>query len=88
VDFVKIFGSSRSNECGCSYLETLGDLLSFSIRRIRNKHEAVAICKALRDHKCNKQTPNPEHITSCSDALGRVLMDVLNVTEEELRGRG
>jgi hypothetical protein len=73
IDFIRISGGTKDNECGCSFLDSLADLLTFSIRRIRNIHESRAICKNLRMHRCNKVKPNREHITSCADALGRVL---------------
>jgi len=87
IDYVKIHGTSRGDDCGCSYHEALADLLTFSIRRIRNHHEAISIVKNLRDHKCHKMRPNKEKITSCADAIGRAVQDALKVTENELRGR-
>jgi hypothetical protein len=88
VDYIKIHGTSRGDDCGCAYHEALADMLTFSIRRIRNHNEAKLIVKALRDHKCHRYQPNREKITSCPDAIGRVVQDALGVTEEELRGRG
>jgi len=87
IDYIKIHGTSRGDDCGCSYHEGVADLLTFSIRRIRNHHEAIAIVKNLRDHKCHRMRPNKEKITSCLDAIGRAIQDALNVTEDELRGR-
>jgi hypothetical protein len=87
VDYVLIHGTSRADDCGCSYHSAVADLLTFSCRRIRNHNEAIAIVKNLRDHKCHKMRPNKEKITSCADAIGRAIQDALNVTEEELRGR-
>lgn len=87
VDYIRINGTNKQDVCGISWIEAISDLLTFSIRRIRNKHEAKAICKALRDHKCLGIAPNKEHIQSCSDAIGRVMMEVLQITEDELRGR-
>jgi hypothetical protein len=87
VDYVRISGTSRKDDCGCAYISTLADLLTFSIKRIRNHNEAKLIVKALRDQKCNRYAPNREKITSCPDAIGRAVQDALGVTEEELRGR-
>lgn len=73
IDYIKIYGGHKNADCGCSFLESLSDLLTFSIRRIRNEHEAKAIVKNLRFHKCNRITANPDRITSCVDAIGQVL---------------
>lgn len=83
IAFIRIFGGNKSSPCGASFYETLGDMLTFSIRRIRNKHEAQAIVKNMRYHRCNNITPNPEHLVSCVDAIGKVLEGVLNVKEEK-----
>jgi hypothetical protein len=82
VDYIRISGCSKENECGGSWFETLADTLTFCVRRIRNTHEADAICKNLRQHRCNKIIPNREHITSCADAIGRVLEEVLKRPDE------
>ena len=73
IDYIKIFGGRKDNDCGGSFLESMADMLTFSIRRIRNEHEAKAIVKNLRFHKCNRCVANREHITSCVDAIGQVL---------------
>ena len=76
IEFIRIIGSG-SNNCGGSFYESLSDMLTFSIRRIRNQYEADSIVKNLRHHRCNKIIPNRNHITSCSDAVGQVLHQVL-----------
>ena len=78
IEFVRIVGNNKSGDCGCSWLESLSDILTFSIRRIRNEHEAKAIIKNLRYHRCNKITPNKDHIVSCVDAIGQVIERVLD----------
>ncbi len=77
VEFIRIFGSTKTNNCPNSFFEALADTLTFSIRRIRNNFEAQQICKNLRYHKCLACPPNKNHITSCSDAIGQVLEEVL-----------
>ncbi|MEM3036137.1 MAG: hypothetical protein QXS18_04955 [Thermoplasmata archaeon] len=78
VDFIKIFGCTKTNDCLNSNMEALSDLLTFAIRRIRNKYEADAIIKACAYHRCNKVIPNQEHIVSCVDAVSKVLLQILN----------
>jgi len=81
IDYVKIEGCKKRNDCGNAPLEAIADLLSFSIRRIRNQHEADAIIKALSNHRCNRVIPNPDHIVSCYDAIGKVLKKELIADE-------
>ena len=83
IDFVRIQATSKDNNCAVSFLEAFSDMLTFAIRRIRNKHEAEAIVKNLRFHKCLNCPPNKDHIQSCSDAVGQVLEQVLKPYEKE-----
>jgi hypothetical protein len=87
IDYIKIHGTNKTTDCGHSFLESMSDMLTFSIRRIRNRNEAILICKSLRDHNCNRQQPNREGIKSCVDAIGRVIQEALGISESELRGR-
>lgn len=77
IDYVLVSASSKDNNCAVSFLQTLADMTSFAIRRIRNEHEARAIIKNLRFQKCLQCPPNKDHTCSCSDALGQVLEQVL-----------
>jgi hypothetical protein len=80
IDFIKVYGGQQGElGCGETFYQSLSDLLTFSIRRIRNEHEAKAIIKTLRYHKCNLRTANVENLTSCVDAIGSVLEKELNL---------
>ena len=83
IDFIRIVSSSRKNPCATSFMDAISDLLTFSIRRIRNSYERDAIIKNLRHQQCLNCPPNKDHTKSCSDAIGQVLQDVLQKTEEE-----
>ncbi len=72
IDYIKIYSGNKDNDCGGSFFECMADLLTFSLRRAKGD-ETKAIIKAMRHHKCNKMSPNKEHITSCVDAIGQVL---------------
>lgn len=85
IDYIKIKGSSSVNNCGESWLETCADDLTFMIRRIKNHGDAIAIVKNYIRHRCNKMIPNEKHINSCSDAIGRVIAEVLGVDINEAR---
>ena len=83
IDYIKIYGGQHGEVgCGETFFQALSDLLTFSIRRIRNEHEAKAIIKTLRYHICNKKIPNPDHTQSCVDAIGQVLEKELVVLEK------
>jgi hypothetical protein len=91
IDYIKIYGEARSNDCGCSALESLADLISFILKRVdvRKRSEGRLLVKALRDHRCNKPClASPKDRTlSCSDAVAQILQAELQITNEELRGR-
>ncbi len=71
---------ARNNDCGKSAVESIADLVTFALRRrSKDKRDARLIIKALSHHYCNKKYPG--RALSCSDAVARVLTQVL---EEEL----
>lgn len=91
IDYIKLYAEARSNDCGCSFLESTADLCSMILKRIdtHKKSEIRLLVKALRDHRCNKPciaSPS-DRTSSCSDAVGRVLQEALGLSNEELRGR-
>ena len=79
IEFIRIV-SFKANECGASFFESLSDLLTFAIRRIRNNYEADAIIKSMEFHRCNKVFPGKK--LSCSDAVASVLKEVFNEEKE------
>jgi len=83
IDYIRINASSKDNNCAVSFLEALSDLLTFAVRRIRNVHEARAIIKNLRFHKCLNCPINKDKAMSCADAIGQILGKVLKVEGEE-----
>jgi len=82
-----LINGDKENACGNSFFNTLADDLTYMVRRIRNKFEAIAICKNYRYHRCNKIKPNKDHVVSCVDAIGQVLQNELGVTDDEIWGR-
>ena len=82
-----LINGDKENRCGNSWFNTCADDLTYMIRRIRNKHEAIAICKNYRYHRCNNIRITKDRVTSCVDAIGQVLQTELGVTDEEILGR-
>ena len=83
VDYIRIVTTTKEGGCPVSFMEAFADMLTFSIRRIRNIHEARQIVKNLRYKKCLACPPNKDHSLSCCDAIGMVLEKVLNTDEKE-----
>ena len=81
IDYVLISGGNQEHSCGTSFLTCLADFLTFSIRRIRNEHEARAIIKNLLFHRCDKMVANKNHITSCVDSIGKILKKELGIKD-------
>lgn len=86
IELILINGD-KENRCGNSFFNTCADDLTFMIKRIRNHHEAIAICKNYRFHRCNNIKPSEDHVVSCVDAIGQVIQTELNVTDKELWGK-
>ena len=81
IDYVLINGNDKTNQCGNSFITTIADFLTFSIRRIRNKYEVHAIIKNLKGHRCNRMRANKDHILSCADSIGRAIEKELSNEE-------
>ena len=88
VDYIKIYGEARSNDCGCSALESNADLISMLLKRmdVKKKSEVRLLVKALREQRCNKPSLSGRTL-SCADAIGQVLQTEFCLTNDELRGR-
>ena len=86
IEQVLITGDKNSM-CGDSYNDVCADSLTYEIRRIRNHHEAIAICKNYRLQRCNNIVPNRDKTTSCADAIGQVIQTELGVSDDEIFGR-
>ena len=77
----------REAPCGESWFNSLASILTYALRRsIWEGTTQKAIVKHLLNHRCNMAIPNQEHITSCSDAIGKMVLEYLkarNLDEEK-----
>lgn len=73
--FIKII-NEKDNACGNSWADGISDLLTFALRRA-TPEEVTPLLKNLMGHYCNNQKPNKDHITSCIDAIGKILREEL-----------
>ena len=70
--------NAKESPCGESWMNAMASILTFSLRKsIWEGNTQKAIVKHLLNHRCNMATPNQEHIVSCSDAIGRCVLEYL-----------
>lgn len=65
------------NNCSNSMNAALADTLTFAIRRAKEEGDLDAIYRNLHGQSCNNCPANEEHISSCADAVARVIKEVL-----------
>jgi hypothetical protein len=76
--------NAREADCGESWLNAMAAILTYALRRsIPEGHSYRAIIKHLENHRCQKSVPNAEHIVSCSDAIGKMVLEYVKAREEE-----
>lgn len=69
---------AREAPCGESWLNAIAAVLTYALRKSLWEGTAQkAIVKHLLNHRCNTAVPNKEHITSCSDAIGRMVLEYI-----------
>jgi thiazole synthase ThiGH ThiG subunit len=70
--------NAREAPCGESWFNAIAALLTYALRRSMWEGNAQkAIVSHLKNHRCTKIIPNEEHIVSCSDAIGRMVLEYL-----------
>ena len=66
---------AKTSPCGESWLSAIARLVTYSLRRsIWEGTTKRAIIKQLMYERCPAAIPNKEHIVSCSDAIGRAVL--------------
>lgn len=69
---------ARNTPCGESWLSAIASVLTYALRKSLWEGTAQkAIIKHLLNHRCNMAVPNIDHITSCSDAIGRMVLEYI-----------
>lgn len=70
--------NAKEAPCGESWFNSLGAILTYALRRSLWEGTAQrALVKHLLNHRCQVVIPNKEHIVSCSDAIGRMVLEYL-----------
>lgn len=74
-NFIKI-NAEKDCQCGNAWVDSMSDVITFAIRRA-SQEEIKPLLKQLTGHICNNKRPNKYHISSCPDALGKILQEEL-----------
>lgn len=70
--------NAKEAPCGESWMNAMASVLTYALRHsVWEGTTQRAIVKHLLNHRCNMAIPNAEHITSCSDAIGRMVLEYL-----------
>lgn len=70
--------NARETPCGESWLNAMAAILTYALRRsVWENNTKKAIIKHLLNHRCNMIVPNKEHIVSCVDAIGRMVLEYI-----------
>ena len=70
--------NAKETPCGESWFNAMGRILTYALRRsIWEGDTQRAIVKQLLNNRCNLVIPNKDHIVSCSDAIGRMVLEYL-----------
>lgn len=79
--------NAKEAPCGEVWFSAMGRILTYALRRsIYEGDSKRAIVKQLLNNRCNMIIPNAEHIVSCPDAIGKMVLEYLKargVDEEE-----
>jgi len=70
--------AEKETPCGEAWFRPVASLLTFALRRsIFEGITMRAIVKQLQHQRCPSAVPNKDHIVSCSDAIGRCVLEYL-----------
>lgn len=68
----------KETPCGESFYNSLAAILTYALRRsVWEGTTKRAIVKHLCGHRCNVAIPNKDHIISCSDAVGKCVLEYI-----------
>lgn len=68
--------NTREASCGESWFNALAAVLTYALRRSLYEGTAQrALVRHLLNHRCQVVVPNSEHVVSCSDAIGKMVLE-------------
>jgi hypothetical protein len=69
---------AKEAPCGESWFNSVAAILTYALRRsVWEGTTKKAIIKHLVGHQCNGFVANKEHIKSCSDAIGKMVLEYI-----------
>jgi hypothetical protein len=84
---VVIMGDIEKIPCGKCWLEAMGRILTYALRRaIWEGTAEIGIVEQLLNIRCNELPPNKERICSCADAIGKAVKQYLRGEYEKKTG--
>jgi len=70
--------NAKETPCGESWFNSMSKILTYALRRsVWEGDTQRAIVKQLLGNRCNMISPNKDHIVSCSDAIGKMVLEYL-----------
>ena len=82
---MQIKGDPGKMPCGGCWLDALGRILTYSLRRgIWEGTAGPGIINQLLHIRCNSLPANEEHISSCADAIGKSVKEYLKYEEPKI----
>lgn len=70
--------NAKEAPCGESWMNAMASILTYALRHsVWEGNTQKAVVKHLLNHRCNMVVPNEDHIVSCSDAIGRCVLEYL-----------
>ena len=70
--------NAKEAPCGESWLNAMASILTYALRQsLWEGTTQRAVVKHLLNHRCQMAVPNQEHIVSCSDAIGRCVLEYI-----------
>ena len=79
--------NAREAPCGESWLNAMAAILTYALRQSLWEGTAQkAIVKHLLNHRCQTVVPNAERVVSCSDAIGKMVLEYIKARGLEDEG--
>lgn len=70
--------SAKETPCGESWMNALAAVLTYALRHsLWEGTTQKAIVKHLLNHRCNMAVANKEHVVSCVDAVGKMVLEYI-----------
>lgn len=70
--------NAKEAPCGEAWLNAMAAILTYALRQsLWEGTTQKALIKHLTGHQCAMYVPNKEHIKSCTDAIGKMVLEYI-----------